>query len=99
MYNIENTHLPKLSPEVIEEIRIYQSKNRPIMEELLDYGCIQYNYSDGFVIEENNEGNIIRTAIMSKDRLESLLDTSRKLKESFEPSIIRAKKIKETAIH
>lgn len=69
------------------------------MEEYLDNGNIQYNYDNGYIIEENQEGNVVGILKMSPKKLERLLSENEKFKRSFEPFVIRARRIKETGIH
>ncbi|KAK8886413.1 hypothetical protein M9Y10_041876 [Tritrichomonas musculus] len=90
---------PLIPAEVIKEVRIYQSKNDPILEETLNNGHIQYSYDNGYIIEEDQEGNIVGFSKMTQDELDELLNMYKAIKKSLEPSIIRAERIKETGIH
>lgn len=99
MTDNNNFYLPQIPTETIEEVRDYQSKNVPILEEWLNNDHKQYSYDNGYIIEEDLEGNIVEISKMTQEELDELLDISKELKKSLEPSIIRAERIKETGIH
>lgn len=74
MSTSNNVYLPQISSEAIEEIKVYQSKNKPLeVASSSDNKLRQKKYRDGVVVIQTVEGDIIDCYKMPDDELKKMI--------------------------